>query len=139
MPNNFVLQYYQIITIIFIAFVLFIGAKIIGAILENKIKQKMIPDKPLGTRETCGNCYAMQVAFGKIPEMDQLQQDLRKKDLPEIKKDIGEIKIIYTSLDERVKKLFSLIEENWKEEIAQLRQALRDKNIEIEKLKQGTE
>lgn len=135
MPNNFALQYYQIITILFIAFVLFISAKVVGAFLENKVKQKMTPIKPLGTQETCGDCIAMQTAISKVPRMDELQQELRKKDLPEMKQDMREIKTNIESLDGRVKKLFSMIEDNWKEEIKQLRQALHDKNEEIARMK----
>jgi peptidoglycan hydrolase CwlO-like protein len=134
MPQSFDIQFPQVILVLFVAMLLFVAGKAAGAFLETSVKERMTK-KRHGTQEGCIDCIAMQFVTGKAPEMEKKQDTLRNNDLPAIQKDLGQISASVMSLDERVKKLFSMIEEDWKEEREQLRQALRDKNTEIERMK----
>ena len=129
------MQYYQFILVLFVCAVLAIVSKIAWSVIDNVVRKK-INEKPLinGTHEACGNCLAMQAAVVAIPEIKKNQAELRKTDLPQMNRELAAITILTKSLDERVDKLFKLIEQDWMREIAELRQALRDKNVEIDRL-----
>ncbi|MEW6485801.1 MAG: hypothetical protein AB1423_14510 [Pseudomonadota bacterium] len=136
MNYDITLQYYQLILIMVIGFLLFIGGTIAKAWIDEHVRKKM-GQKPVvhGSPEVCGNCFAMQTACKVIPEIESKQEKLRSGDLPGIQRELQQIKTTTESLDKRVEKLFSLIEKDWMREISELRQALRDKNKEIEHLK----
>lgn len=135
MDHSINLQYYQLILMAFVGFLLFVGARVVSTYLDTVIRKRMV-EKPLvhGSQEACGNCLAMQVTLRKIPEIESNQKDLRKNDLPVMRDELKAIKVLTDSLDRRVEKLFRLIEGDWMREIAELREALKEKNKEIQRL-----
>ena len=135
MDHSINLQYYQLILMSVVGFLLFVAARVVSTYLDTVIRKKMV-EKPLihGTQEVCGNCLAMQSTLCKVPEIEANQKDLRKNDLPVMRDELKAIKLLTDSLDKRVEKLFRLIEGDWMREISELREALKEKNKEIQRL-----
>ena len=140
MNGNLVIEYHAIITWLIVACLIFILTAAVGTYISERIKKKMNPVKvPLhGTKEVCGNCPALESFKNDIPRILKKQEN-RDKVLTNFETCFTKIDVSITSLDDRVKKLFGMIEKTWQDEIQQLRQALRDKNFEIEKLKNKNE
>ena len=124
MPIQVVTGNLGILVYMIVGCLLFIISIAVGTFLTVLIKNKM-NEKPLGTRQTCGDCYAMQVIVEKIPKMEDKQEVLRRTDLPQMTTTLAKIETTTKSLDERVKKLFTLIETDWKQEREELRKALK--------------
>ena len=133
MNGNLVIEYHAIITWIIIACLVFILTAASGTYISERIKKRMNPVKEAlpGSVAFCANC---KLVVSDIPAIIKKQED-RDITMNELGTTIIIIKAGITSLDERVKKIFNMIEKGYKDEIEQLRQVVRDKNVEIERLK----
>ena len=123
MNGNLVIEYHAIITWLIVACLGFIFSTAIGTYISQRIKNKMNPPKEAlpGSVEFCANCKAVS----DIPAIKKKQED-RDVTMNELGTTIAIIQAGITSLDERVKKIFNMIEKGYKDEIAELRQALRE-------------
>jgi hypothetical protein len=130
-PFQLAIQFHELIISLFVAFILFVGAVYITEKIKQRINEK---PKQHGTTEVCGTCDAL-IQAKKVPVMEQKQDTIRSIDIPGITKAIGNLESTTKSLDERVKKLFTMIEEDWKGKIFHLEEKLREKDRIIEGLK----
>ena len=67
-----------------------------------------------GTRRSCEDCPAMQISTQRVPIIEEKQRILREEKLPSFSTQLASIETGLGSLDENVKKLFSMIEDIWK-------------------------
>lgn len=141
------IEYYQFILMIFIGGLVAIIAKIAFAYIDTVIKKKVL-EKPAihGSVEICGDCPAMKATNERIPVIETNQDKLRKGTLLEMKEELKEIKttqdyLVKTTdeLKRKVEALHQLLQQDWMREIQELRQVIRDKSLEIKKLKHPDE
>lgn len=96
-----------IVTILTARFLWNLGDYLSGLIFKGE------PSK--GTKKSCEDCPAMQAATQRIPAIEEKQRVMREDKLPALSNQLTAINTILNSMDERVKKLFTMIEEIWKE------------------------
>ena len=137
MPEQLVMRFHEILILIIAAGIVFVATNVGGTYLKIKVEEKMRPAKPIvhGSLETCGGCIALVAVNKDIPELRKNQNDFRKDILPAMQTDIQAIKTSLAKMEPEVKKIFGMIEEDWKEKIKELRQLVASKDFEINRLK----
>ena len=130
MPEQLIFPFYKILLLMLGATLMFVIATVGGTYLKLKVEEKMSPPKPIvhGSPEVCGQCMVAIAVRQDIPEMKKLQTDFRRVTLPTMQNDIQAIKTTLQKMEPEVKKIFGMIEDDWKEKIRELRQqvALKD-------------
>ncbi len=134
--SNMVMSNSKVFLYLIVASITFIASSAAGAFIFFSIKRKMEPLKksPLGSEERCGDCPAWTF---HLTEGKQIVERLILGDkcFTELELKIETLTTSVTTLTEQVTGLSSELKKRTEEEIKELRQALRDKNKEIENLK----
>jgi len=123
MPDIYtLLQYHEIISVVVFLVIAALIVKVGAGFID-----RWLSKKKAGTKEGCEDCIAMRIAIEDVPIIKVKQEILRTKELPLLNNILTAIQENTKSLDSRVSKLFTLIEDSWKNEIKNLREELQQK------------
>ena len=138
-PAALTFKYYELISVFFSIFFLFILSVYITAKIWAGVNKKATVH---GTAEVCGACAAL-TEVRRIPEMDKLQKELRAsggvlarldKTVSELTLTTASLKDDFVSLKSEVTELSRIIQGDWQEQIKRLRDKLNMKDDQIRRL-----
>lgn len=87
--------------------------------LTSLLFKKDTSDTATDKEKTCDNCLAMQ-NMKRIPTIEEKQRELREEKLPLLGNQLSKIDTTLLSLNEKVNKLFDMIEEVWRGKLGKL-------------------